>query len=188
MLQVSNVTSPYICSSCTLHTSHHLLNVAVLSAVAREDKYWSLVWKYSVKQNPTGRENLETLRKTGRQSEDKTKKDCVGKSESKRGVRERPSIGFVVGLSCLLVLRDQPIPPWQEDSGLSQRTQAALLAKAPWHGCGCCCQSVTGSSYSLSLLSLSLCYNFSPVHAIPPSFSLIQSASHMVCSNRMGVS
>ena len=68
-------------------------------------------------------------------------------------VRERPCIGFVVVLSCLLVLRDQPVPPRRGGSGLSQRTQAALLAEAPWHGCGCCCQSVTDSSYSLHLFS-----------------------------------
>lgn len=96
--------------------------------------------------------------------------------------------GIVAGLSCLQVLRDQPVPPRREGSGLSQHTQAALLAEALWHGCGCCSQSVTARSHSPSPL-------FSPSHSVilnhpystppcppplPPTLTHSQSASHAV--------
>lgn len=107
-----------------------------------------------------GREKPEILGNT--RSEEKNEKKWEWKE-----VKERTTLhGFMAGLSCLLLLRDQPIPPKQEGSGLSQHTQAALLAEALWHGCcGCCCQSMTASSYSLLLFSPPLCNSPSPTHS-----------------------
>lgn len=51
-------------------------------------------------------------------------------------------------LSCYLIWPNRVGPPKWESSGLSRHTQAALLAEAARHGCGCCCQSVTASSLS----------------------------------------
>lgn len=77
--------------------------------------------------------------------------------------------GIAAGLSCLQVLRDQPVPPRREGSGLSRRTQAALLAEALWHGCGCRSRSVTARSYSPSpLFSPSLSVILNHPYSTPP--------------------
>lgn len=119
-------------------TSFHLFHVSANSVVPRKintDLY---------SEHAVSNKSWEMLRREKAWNPEKGReRGCVGGSES----------GFAVGLSCLLVLRDRPILPRQEGLSLSQRTQAAPLAKAPWHGCGCCCQSVTDGSYSPSLPS-----------------------------------
>lgn len=126
-----------------------------------------------------GKKNRESVVK-----EKKKQTTTVCKAEKVR----RALHGIAVGLSCLQVLRDQPVPPRREGSGLSQHTQAALLAEALWHGCGCCSRSVTARSYSPSPL-------FPPSHSVilnhpystppsppplPPTLTHSQSASHAV--------
>lgn len=69
-----------------------------------------------------------------------------------------------VGLSCRLSRRDRAGPPKREGSGLSGRTQAALLAEAARRGRGCCCWSVTASSPS----PLSPSFSITPPPIIRP--------------------
>lgn len=94
------------------------------------------------------------------------KRKALGWEWKKEQMRDRPFIGFELVLKCLLVLRDQPILTLQEVCGLSQHTQTALLAEAMWHGCGCCCQSVTGSSDSF------FSHPFISSHTFPQSHTI----------------
>lgn len=147
------------------------------------------LWGEYAESNRDRKEKQETLREKKKKTEcSQGKKNKKTTTMCKAEKVRRALHGIVAGLSCLQVLRDQPVPPRREGSGLSQHTQAALLAEALWHGCGCCSQSVTARSYSPSPL-------FSPSHSVilnhpystppsppplPPTLTHSQSASHAV--------